>query len=300
MDLFISVLTVFFSVLFCLLGMIPAPIADKITRILASLWFRIDDKHRHIAIQNLTRALGHEKNKHEIHSLALQAFENMFRILFEVGWSLYVKPAELERSIYIQNPQHIQQALTKGKGILVLTAHIGSWELMAIVSRMLRIPTQVLFRPLDFKPLDIFFRQFRTRFGASLIPTAHSMRKILRSLKNGEAIVFLMDQNVDWYEGVFVDFFGHTACTNKGLALLALKTQAPVIPFFFLRGRNRFIAEFGEEIPLIQTGDRTHDIEANTLQYNQAIEAVIRRYPDQWFWIHQRWKTQPSCPWPKL
>ncbi len=144
-----------------------------------------------------------------------------------------------------------------------------------------------------------FFFALRTRFGAGLIPNAHAMRKILRQLKNGHVVAMLMDQNVDWYEGVFVEFFNHRACTNKGFALLALKTRAPVVPIFMVRNQNRFIIEFCAELELVQTGDRTHDIEANTLRYNQAIEAVIRRYPDQWFWVHQRWKTRPFCPWPK-
>jgi KDO2-lipid IV(A) lauroyltransferase len=125
------------------------------------------------------------------------------------------------------------------------------------------------------------------------------MRKVLGILKQGEVIVMLMDQNVDWYEGVFVDFFGRRACTNKGLALLARKTEAPVVPVFLIRKESGFIVEIGQEVPLIKTGDKTKDIEANTQQYNKIIEDIIRRYPDQWFWVHQRWKTRPYQPWPK-
>jgi KDO2-lipid IV(A) lauroyltransferase len=108
-----------------------------------------------------------------------------------------------------------------------------------------------------------------------------------------------MDQNVDWYDGVFVDFFGHRACTNKGLARLALKTEAPVLPVFIVREGSLYRAEIGPEVPLIKTGDKTKDVEANTQQYNDVIEAFVRRYPDQWFWVHQRWKTRPYKPWPK-
>ena len=111
-------------------------------------------------------------------------------------------------------------------------------------------------------------------------------------------VALLMDQNVDWYEGVFVDFMGHRACTNKGLAFLALKTEAPVIPVFLIREKKGFKAEFGPEIPTLKTGDKQKDIEANTREYNRVIENVIHRYPDQWFWIHQRWKTKPYQPWP--
>ena len=106
-----------------------------------------------------------------------------------------------------------------------------------------------------------------------------------------------MDQNVDWYEGVFVDFMGHRACTNKGLTLLALKTGAPVVPVFMIREKRGFRAEFGSEIPFLKTGDKQKDIEVNTRQYNRIIENMIRQFPDQWFWIHQRWKTKPYQAW---
>ena len=108
-----------------------------------------------------------------------------------------------------------------------------------------------------------------------------------------------MDQNVDWYEGVYADFMGHLACTNKGLALLALKTRAPVVPAFIVRERGGFTAKFLPEISLKITGDTTRDVEENTQRYNNVIESFLRQYPDQWFWLHQRWKTKPYLPWPR-
>jgi KDO2-lipid IV(A) lauroyltransferase len=125
------------------------------------------------------------------------------------------------------------------------------------------------------------------------------MRKILRALKQKESVVVLLDQNMDWYEGVFVDFFGKSACTNQGLALMALTTEAPVIPVFLVRDGQRFITEFLEEIPLVRTGDRRKDLEENTQRYTQTLEAVVRRFPGQWLWVHQRWKTRPCHPWPR-
>ncbi len=297
MNAFENIITALVSMLFRLIGLLSPSSVNAVTGMLAALWFRLDRKHRHIAIDNLTRAFGQEHSESEIRALALNVFKNISRILFEIGMSNYLTSSDLRRCFEIRGVQHIRAALARGRGVLVLTAHLGNWELMPAVSPILGIPVHVLYRPLDFKALDTFFVRLRSRFGANLIPAAHGMRKILRSLRHGEAVVMLMDQNVDWYEGVFVDFFGHRACTNKGLALLAMKTGAPVAPVFLVRERNRFVAEFCEEIPLVQTGDRTQDIEANTLRYNQAIEAAIRRHPDQWFWVHQRWKTRPYCPW---
>jgi Kdo2-lipid IVA lauroyltransferase/acyltransferase len=299
MNILNTFLTELITTLFRMIGRIPGPVADSLAKAGAGLWFRIDKKHRDIAVQNLTRAFGHEKSPDQIRLLAFQSFYNIMRIPFEIGWSDRLTLPELFQHAEIRGLHHVQAALIKGKGVLALTAHMGNWELLPSVAPMAGFSADIVYRPLDFLPLDAFFLRLRTRFGAGLIPNAHAMRKILRQLKNGHVVAMLMDQNVDWYEGVFVDFFNHRACTNKGFALLALKTRAPVMPIFMIRDQNRFIIEFCAEIELIQTGDRTHDIEANTLQYNQAIEAVIRRYPDQWFWVHQRWKTRPLCPWPR-
>jgi len=293
-------LTGLISNLFRLIGYISGPIADSLAQAGAGLWFRIDRKHRNIAIQNLTRAFGLEKTPDQIRSLALQSFYNIMRIPFEIGWSDRLTLPELYQYAEIRGLHHVRTALAKGKGVLALTGHMGNWELLPSVAPMAGFSADIIYRPLDFPPLDAYFLRLRTRFGAGLIPNTHAMRKILRQLKRGHLVAMLMDQNVDWYEGVFVDFFNHSACTNKGFALLALKTRAPVVPVFMVRNRNRFIIEFCAEIELVQTGDRTHDIEANTLKYNQAIEAMIRRYPDQWFWVHQRWKTRPCCPWPRI
>ena len=125
------------------------------------------------------------------------------------------------------------------------------------------------------------------------------MREVMKCLKRGELVALLMDQNVGWRKGVFVEFFGHRACTSKGLALLALKTRAPVVPMFLVRVQSSYSVHIGEALPLITTGDRTRDLESNTQQYNAVIESFVRRYPDQWLWVHRRWKTRPYKPWPR-
>jgi KDO2-lipid IV(A) lauroyltransferase len=176
---------------------------------------------------------------------------------------------------------------------------MGNWELLSVTAGMAGYPVNVLYRPLDFIPLDEFFIRFRTRFGARVIPSRRAMRDVLKCLGRGEVAAMLMDQNVDWREGVFVEFFGRRACTNKGLAPLALKTGAPVVPVFMIRERDGFTVEYLPEIRLIKTGDKTRDVEENTRQYNKVIEAYIRQYPEQWLWLHQRWKTRPYQPWPR-
>jgi len=282
-----------------LLGLIPRKTAFKLGNLIGQILFLADRKHRKIATENLTRSFGHEKSSHEIKILVKRVFNNLGQIIFEIGWSLMLERKDFQKYFNIQGLSNYSNAYNKGKGVLMLTAHMGNWELLSIVMVMAGYPVSVLYRPLDFFLLDRLFAMIRGRFGAELIPSAQSMRKILQSLKYGKVVGMLIDQNVDWYEGVFVDFFGHRACTNKGMALLARRTGSPVIPVFLVREKSGFRAEFGSEIPLIKTEDIIKDVEENTRQYNRVIEDFIRQYPDQWFWVHQRWKTKPYCPWPK-
>jgi KDO2-lipid IV(A) lauroyltransferase len=266
--------------------------------IMGEMLFCVDRKHRDIAMGNLIYAFGLQKQPREIKKISRQVFINLMKVVFEIGWSLQLKESHFPEHFRIDGYHHIKNAYEKGRGVLALTAHFGNWELLTIIASMIRFPLNIVVRPLDFKPLDHFILNLRTRYGAKIIPKQRSLHSIIKCLKRGEMVALLMDQNVDWYEGVFVDFMGHRACTNKGLAFLALKTEAPVIPVFLIREKKGFKAEFGPEIPTLKTGDKQKDIEANTREYNRVIENVIHRYPDQWFWIHQRWKTKPYQPWP--
>jgi KDO2-lipid IV(A) lauroyltransferase len=136
-------------------------------------------------------------------------------------------------------------------------------------------------------------------YGTEIIPKQRSMRKLLSSLKTNKIIGVLLDQNVDWYEGVFVNFFGRPACTNKGLALVALKTGVPVVPIFSAKARDgRYRVMIGKEVDLIRTGDKLRDVQENTALFTNIIERHIREHPEQYFWFHKRWKTKNYCPLP--
>jgi len=288
-----------FEHLLKLIGLFPRKLAQRIADLLGGILFSVVKKHRRIAIDNLTYAFGHEKQPQEIKKIARQVFINLVKVVFEIGWSLHLKEYQLAEHFKIDGYHHIRNAYEKGKGVLVLTAHFGNWELLTVIGKLIKFNINIVVRPLDFKPLDHFIFNLRTRFGGKIIPKERSIHTIIRSLHQGEIVVLLMDQNVDWYEGVFVDFMGHRACTSKGLALLALKTGVPVVPVFMVREKLKFRAEFGPEIVTVKTGDRQKDIESNTQEYNRVIENFIRRYPDQWFWVHQRWKTKPYQAWPR-
>jgi KDO2-lipid IV(A) lauroyltransferase len=174
----------------------------------------------------------------------------------------------------------------------VLTAHFGNWELLPVLGARLKYPCGYVYRPLRSAALEKFLVRTRTRFGGVKIPKKRSFRKILKFLEQKGLVFLLMDQNVGRRTGVFAPFFNQPASTNKGLALLAMKTGSPVVPIFFLREETGFRGLILPEVPLVQTGDKEKDIEANTLAYNRVIESVVRRYPEQWFWVHRRWKTK--------
>ncbi|MEW5910829.1 MAG: lysophospholipid acyltransferase family protein [Thermodesulfobacteriota bacterium] len=282
-----------------LLGLIPRPWSVSAGNCLGRLWYGFDRRHREIALKNLAIAFGNEKKPRELETLAKSVFRNLSQIIFEMGWSLRLDKEELQKFFSFRGMEHLRIAHLRKKGILLLTGHMGNWELMSVAAALSDYPVNVLYRPLDHEGMNLFFYRFRTRFGVKMVAHVRSMRKILQILKKGESIAILMDQNVDWYEGVFVDLFGERACTNIGPALIALGTGSPVLPVFLLRDGLKFVIEFGEEIPAVRTGDKRKDIEETTQRYNQVLETYIRRFPEQWFWIHQRWKTRPYQPWPR-
>ncbi len=294
MHLFDSLALKAISIFFTLLSWIPLKTGRAVGARLGELGYALDKRHRRVAIENLTLALGDEKTSTEIRQLSRQVFKNLGKILFEMAWSLTLKPRDLSKYVTIEGFAHYRNARMKRKGVLILTGHLGNWELMTFMGKIANAPTQVVYRPLDFKPMDRFIAGVRTRFGARLIPKSKATLRILKSLKRAEMVVILFDQRVNKRKGIFVDFFGEPACTTKGLAFLALKTGSPVVPMFLFRTPDGFRAEFGAEMPLLRSGYLEADIRINTQRYNDCLETFVRRYPDQWFWVHRRWKLKPD------
>jgi KDO2-lipid IV(A) lauroyltransferase len=280
-------------------GRIPLPALQRAGRRLGRLILRLDRRHRRIVLQNLRFVFGQDHPAGDLARMATGVFESLGQIPLEVCWSLGLDPREWKTYFRISGLEHYRRAAAQGRGVLCLTAHFGNWELLPIVGAMAEVPLHVVYRPLDALLLDDLVGRIRQRFGAVLIPKKRSIFKIQRVLRRGECIAILLDQNVDWYEGVFVDFLGHRACTSKGLATLSILSRAPVVPVFLVREGAGFHARFEPPLDPIVTGDRIRDLEENTARYNQAIAACVRRYPEQWFWVHQRWKTRPYHPIPR-
>jgi KDO2-lipid IV(A) lauroyltransferase len=282
---------------FWVTGFIPRPIGLAMGKALGWLWWQVDRKRKTIALNNMKIAFGEDKSVAERQSLARRVFINLGMVLYEMCWALRLSRTRFASYFRIEGRSNYEAAAGAGKGVLLLTGHIGNWELLPIIMTMSGEHANVLYRPLDFKPLDYFFIKARTRFGGQMISKSGTVMTLFKLLRKGENIAVLLDQNVGQGYGVPVEFFGRRAFTNKGLAMLAIRTGAPVVPVFIVREGDGYVARVLPALPLIQTGDNRKDIEENTQQYNDTLETIIRSHPDQWFWVHRRWKPHHYSIW---
>lgn len=272
----------------------PFPLAIRLGGWFGTLAYRLDGRHRAIAEDALAESFR-DKPAGEIRAIARAVYRNLGCSVVELMRSDRYAARPLEDHFEFTGYESFEKALAKGRGVLILTGHIGNWELMALAQSIRGPSLAVVARPLDNPYIERLVSRLRTRHGNTLINKQKGMREVLGALAHGKGVGILLDQSVTKKEGVFVDFFGRPACTNKGLALMAAKTKAPVIPVFTRRiGPYRHEIVVGEELPLTDTGDKESDIKANTQAYTKAIEDFVRKYPDQWFWMHRRWKTRPE------
>ena len=245
-------------------------------------------KLRHVARTNLTFAYP-RLSFSEREELIDGAFRNVARLLVAIARFPNLNASNLHEWIEYEGLEHYLEAKRIGRGVLVATAHLGNWELSAFAHALLTEPMNVIVRPLDNPLIDALVENRRTLSGNRLIYKRDGARAVLRALRNNEAVGILIDQNTAASEGVFVDFFGAKACANSGFVKLAHHSQAPVIPGFAVwnEARKKYILHFYP--PIEMAGDEAID----TQRVQTAMENVIREYPDQWMWIHRRWKTRP-------
>ncbi|MBI1790566.1 MAG: lysophospholipid acyltransferase family protein [Acidobacteria bacterium] len=216
-------------------------------------------------------------------------FRGIARVLIALSQFPRMHKDNIAEWIRYEGYQHFEQALQRGKGVLFATAHLGNWELSAFAHALMSAPMHVVVRPLDNPYLDAMVERLRGLSGNHILGKKDFVRSILKALHNNEAVGILVDQNSSLDEGVFVDFFGLPACTGVSFAKLAARTQAAVIPGFALwsETERKHILRFYPPVPM--SGDAAADTQA----IQRQLEGVIREYPDQWLWIHRRWKTRP-------
>ncbi len=200
------------------------------------------------------------------------------------------------RFIEYEGLEHYLAARERGKGVLVVTGHLGAWELSSFYHSLVGYPMGLVIRRLDNALVDRLVNRIRCLHGNRVIHKDDFARGLIAAIRAGETVGILMDTNMTPPQGIFVPYFGVEACTASGLARVALKTDAAVLPGFLVweQALGKYCLRFGEQIELVRTGDAEADILANTAAFTAAIEAAVRRNPEQWLWVHRRWKTRPA------
>ena len=273
-------------------GFIPLAVRREIFKAISLLFYHLSSKHRLIALHNLKCAYP-EKSMDDLIKIAKGAYRNLGIVAAEFFQIPSLTRENIRDLVEFEGIENYTRAAAKKKGMFLFTAHFGNWELMAASFALLGQPPTFIYRPLDSPILENLVTYVRTCKGNNPLPKDRSMRQVLRLIRKNEIVGTLLDQNMAWEEGVFVDFFGRPCCTTDSVARLALHTGAPIIPAFMVRmesGKYIFVIE--EEVEIVDTGDPEKDALINTQNFTKIIEDVVREYPDQWLWIHQRWKTK--------
>ena len=202
----------------------------------------------------------------------------------------------IENVVVLDGHENFLAGKSRGKGVIYLTGHIGAWELSSYAHALYGFPLHYMARPLDNTPLDAMVNEYRGGSGNKPIYKNEAARVMMKVLREAGTIGILADQNTMPGEGVFVDFFGTQACTTTGIARVALHTDAAVVPGYAYWDENlrKYRLRFEPPVELVRTGDAERDVRENTQRFTKVIEEIIRKHPEQWVWIHARWKNRPE------
>ena len=276
------------------LGALPRPVARATGAFVVRLAYALRPRLHRVALFNLGIAFPQmpEAERKRI----------VRRLVRSIGWmagefSQFPKytPQNIEKIVVLEGFENFDAARRRGKGVLFLTGHMSAWELAPFAQALYGNPLHFLVRPLDNVRVDQLINAQRCLSGNSPLDKNQSARAMLRILGQGGTIGILADHNAQSEEGVFVDFFSKPACTTSGIARIALRTDAAVVPGFLHWDEHmrKYRLVFHPAIELARTGDEERDVLATTARFNRALEDYIRKYPDQWLWVHKRWKTRP-------
>ena len=278
-----------------ILGGLPRPLARAAAIALSWTIYLVHVRLRSVGMRNLALAFP-EKTRRERARILRGVFTSLGRQLAEVCLFPKYTLENVGKVVVYDGFENFERALARGKGVLFLTAHLGAWELSAFTHSLYGHPLHIVMRPLDNAYLDRLMRRYRTMHGNSTVDKDDFVRGLLSAMKAGETVGILMDTNMTPPQGVFADFFGIPACTASGLARIALRTDAVVVPGFTTwdPGLRKYRLRFDPAVKLIRTGNDDADVLANTALFTKVIEGYVRKYPDQWLWVHRRWKTRPA------
>jgi KDO2-lipid IV(A) lauroyltransferase len=278
-----------------MLGALPRGIARGIAAAVTSLLFSLQPRLRKTAEFNLRLAFP-DWTDTQRKELTRKMLRNLGWMAAEFARLPRLTKENIENLVILEGHENFLEGQRRGKGVLYLTGHIGAWELSSFAHALYGYPLHYMARPLDNKRLDALVNQYRCASGNRPIFKNESARVMLKILKDSGTVGILADQNTLPAEGEFVDFFGKLACTTTGLARVALHTGAAVVPGYAYWDETiqKYRLRFETPVELIQTGDTERDVFENTQRFAKVIEEIIRKHPDQWVWVHKRWKTRPK------
>jgi KDO2-lipid IV(A) lauroyltransferase len=274
--------------------LLPRRVARAVGAAIGAIAFRALGRLRRVGLRNLELAFPNMAPREREATLRCE-YRSLGLLLAEFCKMPDYTVNAASRFIRYEGLENYLAARERGKGVLVLTGHLGAWELSSFYHSLMGMPMGMVIRRLDNPLVDAFVNRIRCLHGNRVIHKDDFARGLIASMRAGETVGILMDTNMTPPQGVFVPFFGVLACTASGMARIAAKTEAAVVPGFLLweESEQRYVLHFGEELPVIRTGDAEQDALANTASFTGAIEGYIRQYPEQWLWLHRRWKTRP-------
>lgn len=277
-------------------NLLPEGFALWVGRQLGNVMYCLDVEHRNVAIRNLHIAFGQEKSEEEMRSIARKNFQNLGMMAVEFFRIPGMDMETYKRKVAVEGLDKALKVLEENRGALLLLGHFGNWELMALMSKIIKKSILVIAKPIKQNPwMDRWIIGIRKEIGLEVIPPVNATQKVVQALSRNQIVGILFDQRGKRSKGVWADFFGRKVPTTAGLAMMAIRSGAPVLPVFMVRegfSKHRLIIR--DPIDLTQTGDFKKDVEGHTQIFNQTLESIIREYPDQWLWIHRRWERRES------
>jgi KDO2-lipid IV(A) lauroyltransferase len=274
---------------------LPRKLARTSGAVIGAIAFRVLGRLRRVGLRNLELAFP-EMPPQEREAILRSEYRNLGYLLAEFCKMPAYTPETASRFISYEGLDNYLAARDRGKGVLVLTGHLGAWELSSFYHSLMGMPMGMVIRRLDNPLVDAFVNRIRCLHGNRVIHKDDFARGLIASMRAGETVGILMDTNMTPPQGVFVPFFGVQACTASGMARIAAKTGAAVVPGFLLweHSEQKYVLHFGKELEVVRTDDHEQDALINTARFTAAIEGYIRKYPEQWLWMHRRWKTRPA------
>ncbi len=277
------------------MGRLPRPWARGLGIGIAGAFYLVHRRLVRVGRRNLQLAFP-ELDERERRRILRRLYRHLGRQMAEFCLLPRLTPDNLDQVMATVGREHYLAAAAQGRGVLILTAHLGAWELSSYGHSVAGYPMKFVIRPLDNRRLNRLVNAYRGRHGNQPIGKGEFARGLLQAMAANQTVGILLDQNSSPPQGLFVPYFGVAACTAAGPAKIALKTGAAVVPGFTVweAEQRRYVLYFEPAIELSRSGDEDADVAENTARFTAVIERWVRRYPDQWLWVHRRWKTRPA------